>query len=74
MLLFRFLYSGAPTFAIHPSRIFVARRCGKAAGMLGAFQGFAVPPGGKKTGGGVANVGAPEYSSNEHLQFLYYGV
>ena len=33
-----------------PLRIFVARRCGKTAGMLAAFQGFAAPYGGKKTG------------------------
>jgi len=33
-----------------PLRIFVVRRCGRAAAMLAAFQGSAVLSGGKKTG------------------------
>ena len=38
------------------SRIFVARGDGKIAGRLFAFQDLAGSSGGKKTGGGVANL------------------
>jgi len=44
------LVSHPARFWSMPLRIFVARRCGKTAGMLAAFQGFAAPYGGKKTG------------------------
>jgi len=37
-------------FASYSARIIVARWRGKTAGMLAAFQGFAAPHGGKKTG------------------------
>ena len=46
------LYSRSLKFAIDSPRIFTARRCDKAAGMLCAFQGFIVLHGGKKTGKG----------------------
>jgi hypothetical protein len=35
--------------AEYTARIFAVRWCGKTAGMLVAFQGFAAPHGGKKT-------------------------
>ena len=47
---FSLLYPIAKTFAVNPPRIFVARWCGKTAGMLAAFQGFTAPYGSKKTG------------------------
>jgi len=48
------VYSLMRNYVIHPPRVFVARRCGKTAGMLVAFQGFAAPHGDKKTGAGMA--------------------
>jgi len=48
------VYSLTRNYVIHSPRIFVARRCGKTAGMLVAFQGFAAPHGDKKTGAGMA--------------------
>ena len=74
------IYSVSYKIFFLPPRIFAARRCGKAAGMLCAFQGFAAPPGGKKTGDMVEILCETEYirrvenKDKQRIVVIYWGV